>query len=232
MKKTKKISLKNSYLFKSSDFVELDSLLSETFNKFTYEAKLIDKSTVTFDSVNELIECDNFKNNLIIEIEIRAAKGEYVYSSVPNCKIKFFRKKGYWDESIECENTYSSEQDNLILEASINRFLDKRVISKKRAVVQPLIHLICSYFICIFTTSYFSDVEKKDGVLSLILISLFLFNWLTAYLFKRLFLGCIFSWGEEEKQFSRRQHLNGMIFWGVIIAFIINIVSGKISTWL
>ncbi len=205
--------------------VELNSIVCKYCEKVFYEAELADKTTVKFESFNELIDYDNFDKRKINTLKI---SGYTNYTNTISITIAPTYQKE--NETVSCHYEAEGKDKETLFHKEIDEFFQK-------ATEYDLSYLMCeriSFAIIIINALFFlikllpaSESDERWKVLAFIgITALFCYKALSSLIWERLFPPAIFAWGEEEIHYKKLEKTRSNLFWCVIVAGIVNFVVG------
>lgn len=228
--------LKAKYGYKSAIIVDeellrdLDSLLKKYLNEPKYKASLMNEDTITFDSVEELINYDNHSRGAIKTLDICCGYDNYMYFR------PYFADINSYKTSVDI--TYYS--DNRDKSEEFKRKLDELLKKHKQTIAYTFVSKISLFYLSILgmavcvTSSIMSllkDKHKSDVVsfsegFPVVCISLAIIVLICCLIWqvkKRYYPPIVFLIGERKKEYEKITAGKIRFFWGLIVATIIAI---------
>lgn len=235
---------KKAVILTSEKMHDLQALIQKYCDRVCYKATTIGDSEISFSSLDELLQYDNFGSRSIKTLHI-SASGKTVQSFrlYFEADILSFGFTGY-SETFHCYYEVETVDIETNLRDEINTFLRKItaeywLIAKFRLF--GLLMLFCYIALVYMLLHKISIAVDKDIVSSIIstIVSLFIGFGIVVFVktvdqkfFKRCFPPIAFVWGEGKTQFEKSQRLRGNLFWGLIIAVIAGVIATFISNYL
>lgn len=206
---------KNTVLDKST-IKELHGLLHKYCSEIRYEAKTKGGKSHEFESCDELLSYDNFKNEKIVELEATGYNG---YRRV--FTLDFYGRR-HSAPYIECRYNLADQDTETIFLANLTKFFEKRVECYNH-------HLISSLIIgaALFIGSLYLVLKYNMGTSAMCALGLFeviAYYLIENEILKALFPPIVFCWGYEKKVHHSRTTLRNNLFWTIIIGFVLSIL--------
>ena len=205
---------------------QLEELLNRYFDKIVYNCNIKNGSDITFQSLEEMLEYDNFSTGKIVSMNIY---GETTAQLTINFSEGYGTFSNY-EQVVYCNYTlYDVVQDTIFIK-ELNEFFKKSTLNYwliGKATLFSL-SLACYSFILIFriieARLRFSAANLSLDELLLAIALLFLAYFIDKNLLKKLFPPIVFYWGEEERAFDKKDKLRTNLFWVVLVGILIGIV--------
>lgn len=213
---------------------ELDNLYSEIGTQAEYSIVTEDNIHYTFDNLEELLQYD-FSN------EIKVLKiGRHDYTKKANLDIEF--KVDYisiftvYSTIVEISYSTSDENIDILLKEKISQFYKKYathnwIIGKFGiyCYLSILILIIAAIVLVVdFINNNSISIPISMGVIIYCIISwigLFLIRRFDTFICKKLFKPIIYYIGKEKDKSDKVDKIKSNIFWGVIVAIIVGIIT-------
>lgn len=213
---------------------ELDNLYSEIGTQAEYSIVTEDNIHYTFDNLEELLQYD-FSN------EIKVLKiGRHDYMKKANLDIEF--KVDYisiftvYSTIVEISYSTSDENIDILLKEKISQFYKKYathnwIIGKFGiyCYLSILILIIAAIVLVVdFINNNSISIPISMGVIIYCIISwigLFLIRRFDTFICKKLFKPIIYYIGKEKDKSDKVDKIKSNIFWGVIVAIIVGIIT-------
>ena len=222
MKINGKFEYKKAIKLTKTRLQELESVLLRYTDRMSYSGRTLLGNEISFDDLTEVLDFENFGNQRLVSLDIYGHKG---YSRIIHIKICA-------DEGIlvNYNNTvvslFTNELSNFFEKCKTSYWL----LAKMRTLTFLLILVIFIVLIsCAFLLanghlkSLFSASVSPFGVFLAILLcssTYFLDSKLLCF-----FIPVVFYWGEEISRFDKYEKLRSNLWWGVVIAIFVGIIS-------
>lgn len=239
-----RMEYKKAVILTSEKMYDLQTLIQKYCDRICYKAKTISDSEISFSSLDELLQYDNFESRSIKTLQISAfgkkAQSFYLYFETD---ILSFGFTGY-GETFHCYYEVETVDIETNLRDEINTFLRKItagywLIAKFRLF--GLLMLFC-YIALVYMFSHKISIADDEDIMSAIvptIVGLFISFGIVVFVktvdqkfLQRCFPPIAFAWGEGKTQFEKSQRLRGNLFWGLIIAVIAGVIATFISNYL
>ena len=228
-----KIGYKKAIIVDECMLTELDQCIRNFFALAPkYSADLLDESIIDFETLDELLQYDNFGNKAINFLKI-----SFGYANRLTFKqtLSFFHSYEY---SLLAEYIINNREDNILFKQEMFKIFEKG----KRPWHYTFVTKFSYMYFCIaflFFIAIFSGILYlkgmfifKDTPLSASLFnnwiistaSIFIVSYLLSRIRKVLFPVISYKIGEQKKQIERRDDLISKFFWGVIVAGIVSVI--------
>lgn len=239
-----KASCKKALILTPERMKALEKIVCKYCHNIEYKAETVNGSEISFTSLEELLDYDNFGNRRIQAINIRG-DGEAVHRLYIIISSDVFCLDWIWCGST-CYMHY--EVDTIDIETNLkedlNVFLQKAtspywIISKFR-LTGLLESLICICFIFLLLSNNGSTDSQMDLFSmrgAIIVACSMIFSWgvihlckfIDKYFLARCFPPVVFAWGKGKSQYEKYQRLRGNLLWCVVIALGIGVIASVIS---
>ncbi|MBQ7523094.1 MAG: hypothetical protein IJT07_01025 [Oscillospiraceae bacterium] len=218
---------------------EMISMLNGYGDRIELEAVTKNNTRIQFESIEELLKHDNFKENVIHELEVSVYNNfsrvifiDFALQTAP-ISITSFSK------IVNCIYSFETEQERQIFVSDFNNLLKKSTASYWIVSKFSLSSFVFGLSWLIFPFELLYGAQHQPiTVKEFITSAFFALAIICATVFldrkvlRNLFPPIVFAIGEEvarnEKNGERRKN----VFWGVIVALILAVVAPKISSFL
>lgn len=231
-----KVTKKKAIILSPERLTDLCDILSKHCNRLEFSAETHGKSRISFIDINELLSYDNYKSRRIIDLEIT---GYIDYSRTISISIGDlnFNPVVNYGSTIRCDYKFDSTDAESIFKSDLDTWYDKAVSSfwllGKFSVTGLL--FIPSVFITLvrFGGGIKTDIDISNikVILALAVITLLTYGVITlikcfdTYVLGNLFPAVAFNWGEETVRFEKWSRYRSNLFWGIIMAILLGLVS-------
>lgn len=214
---------------------ELRNLLLKHGDSIRYSVITSNNANIIFDSFDELCGFSNFGEDKISSLNLSCQNKNDYHSSID---IDFISEHFIYTDSVRCKYCFSSVDSESVLVNDLEKLLEKTAIFDKQysicKYVSCVLFLLIGLYLILFPING-TPIYKAVSWPMLVAI-LFIFEFMARglhFLFVKHFLNrlypkVIFAWGEESKSYKRLENLRSNLFWGVIVALIISLVSGLV----
>lgn len=223
MKKERSFSYSKNIFLDKDRMQELHSILAKYCDTLDIQAKTLNKSSISFDSYDELMNYNNFKTERITQLTIRGY-GSNKWES----KIRLSFSIEYPTvSSVDCEYSFENEDEEIVFNKTLLNFLEK---AKSGYVSSRIGDWAILFFIyagagivldLVYPNASFA-VYLLIYALALVPYKLFSIIWY------KLFPIVSFSWGEATKYYDRLKRIRSNLFWCVIIAIAVGVIGNII----
>lgn len=236
MKITGEIKGKKAIIIDSERLKVLSNIIVKHCDNIEYSAETVAKTNITFESLDELLEYDNFKPRRIISVEMKGYSG---YSHVVSIQIGNFNlspfvnygrtvKCYYQLQSIEAETIFKTDFATwyqkvqapywlvgkvslfgLLLFPSIFHVLVQLIIGSPKAEMDISNPVVLTVFavVCIAVIGFILTIKMVD-----------------AYILGNLFPAVVFNWGEEVNRNEKWERYRSSWLWGSIITILLGLL--------
>lgn len=237
MKIQGKIKFKDAIVVDEKLLRELTDIILSFYKYINFSCFLCNDSKIEFDTLDELLD---FDNNRIRKIERMSISFGYSNEIVFKPTIGIFSSYKY-----TVEGTYITEKydEGILFHEKIRNALDKNKQSKWYTIITKISILyfciaVSSFFLGYTIASLYAEginaspkiqYTITDIALSITigLILILLAGMLSK--FRNVLLPpIVYKIGEQIKEIEKRRDLFSKIFWGVIVAFFVSILAGKV----
>ena len=218
---------------------ELETIFRKYCERVFYEATTVAETDISFVSVDELLNYDNFQNRKLKSLTVTGRNGidRIVTCTFVPDNIKIF--VGYGETCI-CRYTVSTVDAETTLKADILTFLKKVTASFWLIGKFRLFGLLGCVSLYIFPSLLlFGRVSDAEWSFSRFILSLLLGYGLVAIIrlvdrcvLEKLFPSIVFLWGEETEYYEKCDRMRKNIYWCVIVAIVVGIVVFYITNQL
>ena len=228
-----RIECESALVIDESFLKNVNNIITEYFIAPTYSARLKMGDLIEFDSLNELLEYDNFKDKKIISLDLNFG----YYNSISICPFEVLRRK-----SIVVSYKIEDKEKNTLFREAIQNEIDKCKTSKIYSLISSIsIAGLCIFFgiialivgnICYFQNSgnsytfNFGIFELTIGYIIIVLYLCILFGLLL--LVKYLFPSVVFYFGKEIDNNNKLKSFRANFFWCVIVAIAVSVLVERI----
>ena len=233
MKINGKFEYKKAIKLTKTRLQELESVLLRYTDRMSYSGRTLLGNEISFDDLTEVLDFENFGNQRLVSLDIYGHKG---YSRIIH--IKICADEGIlvnYNNTVVCNYEFEKLNDVTLFTNELSNFFEKCktsywLLAKMRTLTFLLILVIFIVLIsCAFLLanghlkSLFSASVSPFGVFLAILLcssTYFLDSKLLCY-----FIPVVFYWGEEISRFDKYEKLRSNLWWGVVIAIFVGIIS-------
>ncbi len=213
--------------------IDLDKCIKHFFTSLPcYSADLLDESTINFESLDELLQYDNFGSKAI-----KFLKVDFGFSNRLVFKQTISVVHSY-EYSLTIEYVTNNMDDSTLFKKEMFKIFEK---GKRPWYYTFVTKFSIIYFFgaFIFLIAIFYGIlylggmlEIKDTSLSVNLynkwiiytISIFVIRYLLSQIRKVLFSVIAYKIGEQKKKIEQKDDLISKFFWGVIVTGIVSVV--------
>lgn len=230
-----KLGYRKAIIVDERMLIDLDKCIRNYFTSSpNYSADLLDESIVVFESLDELIQYDNFGNKAIKYLKVSFG---YNNSLVFKKTLSSFHSYEY---SLLIEYVIKNMDDNILFKKEMIKIFEKGKRPWYYTFVTKFSYMY--FFIAfMFMTVIFGGILYFKDMFKIINTTLTVGMFITwfictalilfmSYLLSRIrnFLFPVISYniGEQKKQIEGRDKLISNIFWSVIVAGILAIIVG------
>ncbi len=229
-----KIEYKNAIQVDEKLLRELESIILEFFKEVGYLCILCNGDIINFDSLDELLDYENTKTR---KITIMSIKYGYYNEIVFKCRNSLFFSYGY---TVEGTYRMDNSDSSILFSEKIKNALDKNkqsnwyTIITKISLIQvcavlfilSLGNIIYGHAIGVHSNlTYTVEIVNLQIAIALIMMGLSIF---LAKCRNMLLPPIAYKIGEQTKEIEKRRDLFSKIFWGVIVAFVVSIITSLI----
>lgn len=204
--------------------------------RLEFSGETYSKTTITFDNLDELLSYDNFKPRRLTELEITGYINHSRKISVEIGDLNFSPVTNY-GSTIRCSYNFSTVDEETIFKNELSTWFEK---TKSSYWLLGKFSFNGAFFLPSAIITFFRlclglkiEIDTSNTLLLVALIitaiftvaMIFLFRFLDTHFLGNLFPAIVFSWGEETSRFEKWQKYRSNIFWGIIIAIIVGLVT-------
>lgn len=217
---------------------ELESVLSEYYDDITYNVWLINGNRVRFESLEELIDYDNFEERRISRLMITM---EYTNEIIFDTTISPINS---YKNTVVVTYCMNDSDKSHIFNKKVKSILEKH----KRTTSYTAFTKISTIYFCIagliassisYIYSWATGIATEtttltysvivNGTIFSVIVLIFIF-WILSKARIKIAPPITFKIGCEIKEDEKREKLRGNILWGVIIATIAPVVFSFIAS--
>lgn len=223
MKKESSLSYSKNIFLDVDRMNELHSILLKYCDTLDIQAKTINKSSIDFDSYDELMSYSNFKTERIKQLSIRGYG-----SNKWDAKIRLTFSLEYPTVStVDCDYSFEDVDEEIVFRKTFLDFLEKAKSSYIPSRIGDWLILFLIFAGAgIFLKSIFPSVSLSMYLLIYVVAPIP--YKLCSTMWYKLFPIVSFSWGEATKYYDRLKKIRGNLFWGVIIAIAAGVIGNII----
>lgn len=212
---------------------ELCKILNKYSTRLSFEAKTYSHTDITFDTIDELLNYDNFKPRRIKELQITAYRNfTRVITVYIGKDFNLFHLTNY-NETVNCSYQFDCVDDETLFKEKFNTWFDKAksgywLLGKFSFLATFCVPSILITAIRIgLNAPINADVSGLAILVAILAGGVFFWSaWFLDYhVLNNLFPPVLFNWGEESKRFEKWNKLRSNIFWGIIMALIIGLIT-------
>ena len=202
---------------------ELDSIMYKYSDSVEYKATLKDKTTVEFNSFDELLNYDNYGNR---KIRTLIVEGRSEYSTI----IQMFLapSERYSKETARYSYKFKEKDKETTFLEEINHFFSKAVEYEKSDAICEWFSLALILSLAVLLVKKLFPITPDNEIIYMILFvglfALMIYKTISYFVWDRLFPDVVFAWGEEKERYEELDRFRSNVFWGVIVAFAIGVV--------
>lgn len=208
---------------------ELEELLNRYCEVIKYDAKTNSGTTLSFESREELLEYDNFKNGKIVSLDISCRSKDYSTA----IEIGFAPSLSWKNISAKCNYKFTDNDSERLFVDAWTTFLKKATEYQKSYVLCQITTLVFGLSLGVYLLiRYFNTPFKMVSYMPLMFYLMYLFirsPLKDNTIWSRVFPPVVFSWGEEAKKYSNYIRVRSNLFWVVVVPTVISIVFEIIS---
>lgn len=236
MKLYDKFGYKKAITVDEKVLIELDECIRKYFSSPQYKAQLLDGSSIVFESLEELLAYDNVGKKSFMYLNV-----DFGYSNSLEFKpsISWVHSYGY---SVSAEYVTKEKNDSILFKEELYKIMEK---GKRSRFYTFITKVSMFYFLCIvaglgiglFGTLFLLGVNTTSSTvvtmdtINMWCVSAFLIlliSYILSSIRKRIFPVISFKLGDGIKVVERLNDLRSKCFWGVIVAGIVSVITGKI----
>lgn len=215
----------------------LAEILGRYCDRIRYEAVTVNNLNIAFQSKEELLSYDNYGKKRVKELVISGYHGlSRVFRFELLSEKEWFSLLGYW-KTAKCSYSFSDMKDADHFQSDVMSLLHKATPSYwwvgKLSVwgIMWLSSLLSTTYNLFAGKSleYHGSAGVFFLVLILVIAVMVLFAAVDRFLIGSLFPPITFAWGEELRRAQKYSNLRSNIFWCVIIAILVGLVTTCLS---
>ena len=235
MKLEGRFTYKKALILTPERIKELEIVLLKYCENVSYEATTVTDTEISFSSIDEMLNYDNFQKRKLKEVTIVGRNG---YEKIVNC---FFGVRGFpifkgYNETCLCRYIVSDVDKETMLRNDIQIFLKKATASYWLLGKFRLFGLLgfVSLYLFLLLLLFGENINAKLMTIPLFFVSLLIGFCLVKVIqlidcfLEKIFPPIVYLWGEEKENYEKYDKLHHNIFWCVFIAMIVSIVCGII----
>ena len=242
---------KSSFILDRDGLIRISNILNEFSDKLNYPASVVyhvgreDERFYETTDIETVFKDPNLNKKQIIRISIELRDENPNRKSEP-WEHDWIVHASFWKNerkpvSIE---VFAENRDWALLladklEPEVERTLKKKIYSNWILV---LFYLFLALVLSLITTSFenLTIISRRTADIALNLFwltaigisTLSVFNYYPKKLNSLIRPESVFLWGDQISKYKRREKLRTNIFWGVIVALIVSIISSAITNYL
>ena len=231
------IKKKKAIILSPERIKDINSIVLHHCERIEYTAMTAANTRISFESIEELLDYDNFEPRRISELEITGYKKYSRIITINIAEWSIFSPVNYGTTIRVDYQLPSVEAETLFLHAFdewYNKCIASYWLIGKFSVRGVL--FIPSAFICFLRFVFGGPSADIDygNIALLCVLAIFtvvcfviakLINYVDAKLIGNLFPAIAFLWGEETERYKKWENLRSNLLWGVIIALLLGLLT-------
>ena len=229
--------LNGSYKYKKALIIdekrlkEINELLLVFCSRIEIYATTIKDTQYQFENIDEMISVDNYGERRIKKIELIGYNDYH-----RDITINIFSSEGivlHYNNSVECYYTFHDESGEILFTNKLNDILKKSTASywlfNKVSIYG--ITLSINFILSLIGIMHNQKPHMEHTIIYYIIVLiisclLYYFIYLIdRKIYYRFFPAVAFLWGEEKEKNKKLSTLKANIFWCIIVAVIVSIIS-------
>lgn len=216
---------------------EIIDVLNKLFveSKISYEIINRRDTRIEFDTLDELLQYDNYGNNSIIQLVVSCHEGyrEVVsikferHFNVISMPIKNCVKCIYRFSDLTIEEEFRKSMMKLLRKNTSPHWVFNNVSIYYLFMIANWIY--CIYIMLRNPGVKFSQMNAYLGIGAVISLAFLGFVMYIDYIFKKWLPKVVFCFGEEAELFNRRESILSKLFWTVLVGGIVSIFTSLIT---
>ena len=236
MKISGRIKKKKAVIISPDRLRELCDIIVKHCDRLEFSAETYARTSITFDSIEELLNYDNFKPRRLISLDVEGYVGysRIISVEIGNLSISPITNYGrtllcdYQLPSIDAETVFKNDFETWFQKAKsgywlLGKFSFNGLLFIPSAAI-TLIRLLAGER---------AEIDLSNTVLlaallfviALSVALVYLLKFLDTYLLGNLFPAVVLLWGEETTRFEKWQKFRSNLLWGVIIAVLLGLMT-------
>lgn len=233
MLKEKKYTYKKAIVLTIQRLQELNDIILKHSDIIEYEATTANGASIKFDSFDELKRFDNCGEDRITSLILRCyEKNSYKF----NIYIDFSPQITNNSETVRCQYRFSDSDKESVFITDLRKLLEKSTEYDTNYKICKWISFVFFIILGVHPVffkyngqaiyQYLGDVTFFVIVCILEFISTGFYYRVVEPALQRIFPRVFYVWGEEERNYHNQKNLRSNLFWGVIVATLINLAVG------
>lgn len=231
-----KIKKKKAVILSPERINLLCDIILKHCERLEFTAETYAQTRILFDSLEELLAYDNFKPRRIVKLEVDGYNGYSRAISVEISDLNFSLLVNY-GSTVRCDYKFSSVDQETIFKSNFETWYEKIVadywflgkFSFTGLLFVPsafitLIRLVAGHTLEMDLSNVVTLAVIAVATILVIALS-YSAKWLDAHFLGNLFPAVAFVWGEEEKRNEKWEKFRSNLFWGIVIALLIGLVT-------
>lgn len=228
-----KMGYRKAVIVDENMLLELDKCIKRFFPSLPqYSADLIDESTINFESLEELLQYDNFGDKSIKFLRITFGYSNRIVFKQTSSLIhsyKYSLSIEYITKSVNDSTLFKKELFNIFEKGRRSWYYTFITKFSLMYVFMTLFFLLAIFYGVSYLKGILkvSDTELSVGIFDIWLISITLIilgTHLLSQIRTAVFPVVAYKIGEQKKQIERRDDLLSKFFWGVIVAGVVSAI--------
>ena len=208
---------------------ELEEILKNYCDVISYDAKTSSKTSLSFESREELLAYDNFVNGKITSLDISCRSKDYSTS----IDIRFAPETRVRNETALCNYRFSDSDNETLFVKAWENYLKKSTEYQSSYILCRCASFLFCFSLCLFLVLRFFNTKLR--FVSVFLLAYFLvFSTINALshakpLWEKVFPPAEFPWGEEKEKYAKQITRRSNMFWNVVIPTLLSIAFEILS---
>lgn len=236
MKISGRIKKNKAVIISPDRLKELCDIMTKHCDRLEFSAKTYAQTSITFDSIEELLDYDNFKPRRLIFVDVDGYVGYSRIISVEIGNFNIFSITNYGRTllcdyqlpTIDAEAVFINDFETWFQKITsgywlLGKFSFSGLLFIPSATITVIRMIVGERADIDLMNTATLAVLVVVIVLTVALICLL--NFLDCYLLGNLFPAVVFQWGEETTRYEKWERFRSNLLWGVIIALLLGLVT-------
>lgn len=231
-----RIKKKRAVIVSPERLKELCDIISKHCDRLEFSAETYARTSISFDSIEELLNYDNFKPRRLISVDIEGYIG---YSRIISVEIGNFNLSPItnYGRTLRCDYQLPSIDAEVVFKNDFDTWFQKSTSSYwllgKFSFSGLLFIPSAAITLMRMLTGERLEIELSNtAMVAAIIVTIimgvglfYLLKLLDGVLLGNLFPAVVFQWGEETTRFENWQRFQSNLLWGIIITLILGLVT-------
>lgn len=203
-------------------------------NRVVLSVETVSNTNITFDSLDELLNYDNFKPRRIKTLEITGYNNYHRRITICVEEGLNLLQLINYTSTVNCSYEFNSTEEETLFINDFNNWFEKCKASYWLLGKFSLFGIILAPSLLItlfrYIVGYKADFSSYDTMIIIMSIVISIAFILSAKLIDKYFLAnifppIVFAWGEEIRRYTKWNKLRSNILWGIIVAVLVGLVT-------